>query len=107
MEAPRSPDPVAIPSVIPQEMDKQDFTLIGSKAAAEFSAETSSRLTSTSFSFVLSFCFLLLGYSKFSTKELIAEVKQLQNLAYQLGLEEAKEMTRGKYLNILTRKKML
>jgi len=107
MEAPRSPDPVAIPSVIPQEMDKQDFTLIGSKAAAEFSAETSSRLPSTSFSFVLSFCFLLLGYSKFSTKELIAEVKQLQNLAYQLGLEEAKEMTRGKYLNILTRKKML
>jgi len=76
MEAPRSPDPVAIPSVIPQEMDKQDFTLIG-------------------------------RYSKFSTKELIAEVKQLQNLAYQLGLEEAKEMTRGKYLNILTRKKML
>ena len=32
---------------------------------------------------------------------LIEEVKRLQNIAYQLGLEETKEMTRGKYLNIL------
>jgi len=30
---------------------------------------------------------------------LISEVKRLHDLAYQLGLEEAKEMTRGKYLN--------
>jgi len=74
VKPPRSPDP--IPPVIPQEMDKHDFTLIGK-------------------------------YSKFSPDELIVEVKQLQNLAYQLGLEEAKEMTRGKYLNILTRKKVL
>jgi len=74
MEAPRSPDPVTMPSIIPQEMDKHDFTLIG-------------------------------RYSKLTPNELIAEVKQLQNMAYQLGLEEAKEMTRGKYLNILTRKK--
>jgi len=75
MEAPRLPDPKPIPSVVPQEMDKHDYTLIGK-------------------------------YSKFSPDELIGEVKQLQNLAYQLGLEEAKEMTRGKYLNILTRKKV-
>lgn len=40
-----------------------------------------------------------------SAQELIGEVKQLQNLAYQLGLEEAKEMTRGKYLNILSSRK--
>ena len=32
---------------------------------------------------------------------LLEEVKRLQNIAYQLGLEERKEMTRGKYLNIL------
>jgi len=32
---------------------------------------------------------------------LLEEVKRLQNIAYQLGLEETKEMTRGKYLNIL------
>ena len=32
--------------------------------------------------------------------ELIGEVKKLHDTAYQLGLEEAKEMTRGKYLNI-------
>merc|ERR1712071_157406 len=51
--------------------------------------------------------FTLIGkYSKFSPEEIIGEVNQLQNLAYQLGLEEAKEMTRGKYLNILTRKKV-
>ena len=28
-------------------------------------------------------------------------MKRLQNIAYQLGQEETKEMTRGKYLNIL------
>ncbi|CAM1331445.1 LIN52 (predicted) [Pycnogonum litorale] len=32
---------------------------------------------------------------------LLEKVKRLQNLAYQLGLEEAREMTRGKFLNIL------
>ncbi|XP_032685710.1 protein lin-52 homolog isoform X2 [Odontomachus brunneus] len=35
---------------------------------------------------------------------LISEVKRLHDLAYQLGLEEAKEMTRGKYLNIFKQK---
>ncbi|XP_048516223.1 protein lin-52 homolog isoform X1 [Athalia rosae] len=35
---------------------------------------------------------------------LIAEVKKLHDTAYQLGLEEAKEMTRGKYLNIFKHK---
>ena len=37
--------------------------------------------------------------------EIIEEVKKLQTVAYQLGVEEAKEMTRGKYLNILTQVK--
>ncbi|XP_063977876.1 protein lin-52 homolog isoform X2 [Diachasmimorpha longicaudata] len=36
---------------------------------------------------------------------LIAEVKKLHDEAYQLGLEEAKEMTRGKYLNIFKNNK--
>jgi len=50
--------------------------------------------------------YTLIGkYSKLSPGELTAEVRRLQNLAYQLGLEEAKEMTRGKYLDILPRKK--
>ncbi|KYN02512.1 Protein lin-52 like protein [Cyphomyrmex costatus] len=35
---------------------------------------------------------------------LISEVKRLHDIAYQLGLEEAKEMTRGKYLNIFKHK---
>ena len=88
----RSPDEVQPPSVIPTEMDKQDYTLIGSKF----------HLHPSSYWLIISLFFL--EFSKYSASELIAEVKQLQNLAYQLGLEEAKEMTRGKYLNILTRK---
>ncbi|CAH0727123.1 unnamed protein product, partial [Brenthis ino] len=36
---------------------------------------------------------------------LITEVKKLHDLAYQLGLEEAKEMTRGKYLNIFSNRR--
>ncbi|CAH0400216.1 unnamed protein product [Chilo suppressalis] len=40
--------------------------------------------------------------SSLPTSGLIMEVKKLHDVAYQLGLEEAKEMTRGKYLNIFT-----
>ncbi|KAK3094087.1 hypothetical protein FSP39_024040 [Pinctada imbricata] len=29
------------------------------------------------------------------------KIRGLQNLAYQLGLDEAREMTRGKFLHIL------
>jgi len=36
---------------------------------------------------------------------LMERVRSLQNAAYELGLEEAKEMTRGKFLNILSRPK--
>lgn len=36
---------------------------------------------------------------------LMEKVRGLQNLAYQLGLEETREMTRGKFLNILERPK--
>lgn len=36
---------------------------------------------------------------------ILEEVKRLQNIAYQLGLEETKEMTRGKYLNILHKRR--
>ncbi|XP_017881669.1 protein lin-52 homolog [Ceratina calcarata] len=39
-----------------------------------------------------------------SVASLIVEVKKLHDTAYQLGLEEAKEMTRGKYLNIFKHK---
>ena len=39
------------------------------------------------------------------THHLLEEVKRLQNIAYQLGLEETKEMTRGKYLNILRKRR--
>ncbi|XP_037083748.1 protein lin-52 homolog [Pollicipes pollicipes] len=44
-------------------------------------------------------------YAGLSPTQMIEVVKQLQNVAYLLGLEEAKEMRRGKYLNILYRRR--
>ncbi|KAA3673490.1 protein lin-52 [Paragonimus westermani] len=41
------------------------------------------------------------NFGSLSTQQLMDKIKHLQNLAYQVGLEEAKEMTRGKFLNIL------
>jgi protein lin-52 len=35
-----------------------------------------------------------------SNTGLIAEIKKLYDQAYQLGLQESKEMTHGKYLNV-------
>ncbi|XP_069695168.1 protein lin-52 homolog isoform X2 [Periplaneta americana] len=48
---------------------------------------------------------LLHQFGSLTASGLIAEVKKLHDVAYQLGLEEAKEMTRGKYLNILTKRR--
>ncbi|XP_052275499.1 protein lin-52 homolog isoform X2 [Dreissena polymorpha] len=48
---------------------------------------------------------LLQEFGSLTTKQLMEKVKGLQNLAYQLGLEEAREMTRGKYLNVLQKQK--
>ncbi|XP_046860515.1 protein lin-52 homolog [Xenia sp. Carnegie-2017] len=44
---------------------------------------------------------LLQEFGSLTTAQLMEKVRGLQNLAYQLGLEEAREMTRGKFLNIL------
>ena len=41
------------------------------------------------------------------TQNLMDEIIRLQNIAYQLGLDEIKEMTRGKYLNILRKRQCL
>jgi len=38
-----------------------------------------------------------------SPTALVTEVKKLYDAAYQLGCEESKEMTRGKYLKVLTK----
>ncbi|XP_002734202.1 protein lin-52 homolog [Saccoglossus kowalevskii] len=48
---------------------------------------------------------MLQEFGSLTTANLMEKVKGLQNLAYQLGLEEAREMTRGKFLNILERPK--
>jgi len=44
---------------------------------------------------------LLHQFGSLTSSSLVEEVKKLQNIAYQLGLEEAKEMTRGKLLHVL------
>ncbi len=36
---------------------------------------------------------------------LLNEVKRLHDVAYELGIEERKEMTRGKYLNIFKKRR--
>jgi len=48
-------------------------------------------------------CYVTAEFGSLTGSGLIAEVKKLYDVAYQLGLEEAKEMTRGKCLKILTR----
>jgi protein lin-52 len=49
--------------------------------------------------------FLHQDFSTLTLSALIVEVRKLYDKAYQLGLDETKEMTRGKYLNILNRRK--
>uniref|UniRef100_A0A8D8QU21 Protein lin-52 homolog n=1 Tax=Cacopsylla melanoneura TaxID=428564 RepID=A0A8D8QU21_9HEMI len=44
---------------------------------------------------------LLRYLSHLNRYEFVIELKKLYDLCYQLGLDESKEMTRGKYLNIL------
>ncbi|KAK7479477.1 hypothetical protein BaRGS_00029293 [Batillaria attramentaria] len=48
---------------------------------------------------------LLQEFGSLTAAQLMEKVRGLQNLAYQLGLEEAREMTRGKFLNILAKPK--
>ncbi|GIX87560.1 protein lin-52 homolog [Caerostris extrusa] len=48
---------------------------------------------------------VLQGFGSLTAAALLEKVRDLQNLAYQLGLEEAKEMTRGRFLGILPKRK--
>lgn len=48
---------------------------------------------------------LLQEFGSLTTSQLMEKIKGLQNLAYQLGLDEAREMTRGKFLQILQKPK--
>ena len=54
----------------------------------------------------MTFFALIIEYTMIKNNKnlFVFQVKKLQNLAYQLGQEESKEMTRGKYLNILRRR---
>jgi len=44
---------------------------------------------------------MLYGYGSLTTSALLDKVKEIQNLAYQLGLEEEREMARARFLNVL------
>lgn len=44
---------------------------------------------------------MLYGYGSLTTSALLEKVKEIQNLAYQLGLEEEREMARARFLNVL------
>ena len=46
---------------------------------------------------------MLQGFGSLTTPVLLDKVRELQDLAYQLGLEESREMTRGKFLDVLSR----
>ena len=43
------------------------------------------------------------AFANKSPRELMDEMRRLLNIAYSLGLEEAKEIARGKYLKVLQR----
>ena len=44
---------------------------------------------------------MLYGFGSLTTTALMDKVKEIQNLAYQLGLEEEREMARARFLDIL------
>jgi len=46
---------------------------------------------------------MLQEFGSLSPAQLVEKIRGLQELAFQLGLEEAHEMVRGKFLNILSR----
>lgn len=47
-------------------------------------------------------CLLFIELGALSSTGLIAEIRKLYDEAYKLGIDEAKEMTRGRYLNIFS-----
>ncbi|XP_013909503.1 PREDICTED: protein lin-52 homolog [Thamnophis sirtalis] len=53
----------------------------------------------------ISFLYYQIELGSLTTANLMEKVRGLQNLAYQLGLDESREMTRGKFLNILEKPK--
>lgn len=48
------------------------------------------------------FCGLFVDLSAKAPHAIIMEIKKIHDEAYQLGVREAKEMTRGKYLGIFS-----
>ena len=47
---------------------------------------------------------LLWSLGRLSSGQILEKIKELYNLAFELDIEEEKEMTRGKFLEVLERK---
>ena len=47
---------------------------------------------------------LLWSLGRLTSAQILEKVKELYNLAFELDIEEDKEMTRGKFLEVLERK---
>lgn len=45
---------------------------------------------------------MLYGFGSLTASSLLDKVKEIQNLAYQLGLDEEREITRARFLNVLS-----
>lgn len=45
---------------------------------------------------------MIQGFGSLTSSALLDKVRELQDLAYQLGLEEEQEMIRGRFLNVLS-----
>ncbi|XP_012284594.1 protein lin-52 homolog isoform X3 [Orussus abietinus] len=89
-----------------EKLDRASPDLWPEQSVNEFVAQNSPQIDSPSWTLNLTADDInqLHQLGNLSMTGLIAEVKKLHDMAYQLGLEEAKEMTRGKYLNIFKHK---
>ncbi|CAO1441422.1 unnamed protein product [Diamesa serratosioi] len=82
------------PELWPEKIEGSDnFTKNSSKMGTEI--DCSSQLTQNDIR-------MIYQLGSLDRAGLITEIRRLYDEGYQLGLEEAKEITRGKYLNIFT-----
>nr|XP_009669245.1 PREDICTED: protein lin-52 homolog [Struthio camelus australis] len=85
------------------------FSFFSVPGVAEFAASFKSPITSSPPKWMAELenddIDMLKELGSLTTANLMEKVRGLQNLAYQLGLDESREMTRGKFLNILEKPK--
>ncbi|XP_036887102.1 protein lin-52 homolog isoform X2 [Sturnira hondurensis] len=92
-----------------EKLDRASPDLWPEQCVAEFAASFKSPITSSPPKWMAEIerddIDMLKELGSLTTANLMEKVRGLQNLAYQLGLDESREMTRGKFLNILEKPK--